>query len=266
MLNTSLSLPSRYGQDLSDPDVLESVLAARDSALMQFAQDVTRLANDPRYIVVNGQPLQKQAEADAQPRGTLRIYHGSWANALKMRGWKICDGTGGTPQIHPSPNDTSTLSRYMLASAWGSDSGTTSGAATHSHAFTQPSAHASPSVDAHALDFSTLVNAHNASDICSHSLAHTHDFTNCCTSEPSATTTACCGAAEVASSTHTHTVSGTTDQKLGDSEGCHTGTLAHSGSTNLSHSVTFTGSHSGGAVTAASASVPSVTVIVLMKL
>lgn len=67
------------------------------------------------------------------PRQTLRIFAGSWAAAATMRGWAICDGSNGTPKIHPSIDDASPIQRMVRATAYGTDSGGTAGAECHCH-------------------------------------------------------------------------------------------------------------------------------------
>jgi len=73
------------------------------------------------------------AEAMFVPAGTIVMYHGRWQNAAEIPGWAICDGSNGTPEIHPPPSSDSPVQRMVRATAFGTRSGTTAGAKCHCH-------------------------------------------------------------------------------------------------------------------------------------
>ena len=65
--------------------------------------------------------------------GTLWQFSGSWAAAATIPGWAICDGSNGTPKIHPAIDDASPIQRMVRATAYGASSGGTAGTECHRH-------------------------------------------------------------------------------------------------------------------------------------
>lgn len=270
MLDQVLRLPSFDGIDLSNPIALQQHFMSMYQALNTWARGFSERANDPRYIVLpNGKTLADGTNQGLE-RGMLVLYHGTWSAATRLaarRALRFCDGRNGTPQIHPSPNDATTLQRYMLASAYGAASGTLGGAATHAHGMTQASAHSQPGINDHQQDMLTLLGCHAGSDIAEHVLEHCHHWEQNTECETAGGCTVCTGAGFTAApACHVHPVCGDTQSALGAGCACHSGCLAHSGTLQLNHTITnWDGTHTGASVSAASADVPHCTVIVLMK-
>jgi len=132
-------MPSRDGLQIDEE--LDGHLASRDIALQDFVQQIQEQMNNPKNIVTGGKSLAENSESLTAPRGTLRLFYGSWGEALFMKGWKICDGTGGTPQIHPTPGGDVAYQRFLKATAWGQNAGTVYDGGSHSHPFTEPGDH-----------------------------------------------------------------------------------------------------------------------------
>lgn len=137
MISLELNLPSRDGFDLKDEEDLDEVFSLYDYALNDLTEQIREQANNPNYIVVGGKTLQeKQRKGDFFP-GMVVQFHGTWSEALSLarKGWRICDGTFGTPQFHPHPNNGGSQ-RVPRGAVWGKNSGSTGGADTHAHAAT----------------------------------------------------------------------------------------------------------------------------------
>jgi hypothetical protein len=101
-------------------------------------RNIGEWASDPSQqaaIEISGAgALTLQEISDYLPTsGTIWPFHGSWAAAATMRGWAICDGSNGTPKIHPAIDDASPIQRMVRATAYGVDSGTTAGTECHTH-------------------------------------------------------------------------------------------------------------------------------------
>jgi hypothetical protein len=101
-------------------------------------RNIGEWASDPSQqaaIEISGAgALTLQEISDYLPTsGTIWPFHGSWAAAATMRGWAICDGSNGTPKIHPAIDDASPIQRMVRATAYGVDSGTTAGTECHCH-------------------------------------------------------------------------------------------------------------------------------------
>ena len=108
------------------------------TSLDQAFRTIGGWTSDPSQTIIEVQDagaLTLQEISDYLPiSGTLRPFHGSWAAAATMRGWAICDGSNGTPKIHPALGDASPIQRMVRATAYGVNSGTTAGTECHCHA------------------------------------------------------------------------------------------------------------------------------------
>jgi hypothetical protein len=133
-----LKLPSLDGVDFGNPDEMMSQYLGMYQALNSWARLIADQMNDPRYIIMPDGKSLASAEKSLE-RGMLVLYHGTWSSAAGFARRRQCvfaDGRNGSPQIHPSPDDATTLQRYVRASCWGCNSGALSGAETHAHAVT----------------------------------------------------------------------------------------------------------------------------------
>jgi len=245
--------PSTADRDFSDPEQVRSYFDAQNIAIAETIHELMQYANNPDFILIDGQTLVEYlASGQACPIGMIAAFYTTWDEALGMRGWRICDGRNGTPQIHPNPDeplDETNIARFIRASGWGEDvtDGATkrkAGSANHRHKIETDTHTHTVTVDDHA----EMAHAHNLS------AANTTvqlSFTNivevsggshahCCTS-----TGGCHGhTCTFNDGGHTHgsgTCSGTDDTK--NVQGCSSGGTAVSGSGH-SHTITGAGSHS----------------------
>ena len=62
---------------------------------------------------------------DIIPAGTIVWYSGSWSTADNLRGWTICDGSNGAPDLMGG--------KFLRSVADGCDSGCSGGSTTHTH-------------------------------------------------------------------------------------------------------------------------------------
>jgi hypothetical protein len=247
--------------DWNNPLRIRDALSAVIRSVAESVSEISEHINNPNYILVNGEPIEKTVGKGAWRRGEVRFFHRTWAEAQKIcneAGAVFCDGRNGSPQFHPDPDDSTSVARYIKASDSDTDSGDTGGAATHTHTFTEGSV----SGDTGNTD---LTHNHDATASTS---STTHDHGSCCftTQAPSATTNVKSGTdATVASCDHTHDV----DVDLPDG-----GAHSHAASASVSdwqdnggdghlHSVDL--DVSGSSVGAGSHDPPHVTLIALMK-
>jgi hypothetical protein len=197
--------PSMHGLNFSNPSMVQEAVKAVISSVAELAAEVSEHINNPKYIVVNGKTLQQSLEEGKWEKGDIKIHHGTWASAMAQvrKGWRICDGTFGTPQIHPRQGS-SDLQRVPRGGAYGSNSGSTGGAATHTHTATMAS-HQHP---INIAGGAQSAGAHQHQIPCS-----TNSLDNVCTtgSSQAAAHGHCHGGNTCSGGAHPHNVEGDTD-------------------------------------------------------
>lgn len=127
------------GVDFSDAWMSRQYQESNNQAIKAAISALARRMNEPREILMpDGQTLANWKSMQYR-RGQLFLFHGTWDSATKFAndiGGRIADGRNGTPPIHPSPSDSTTIARYLKATVWGASSGTTGGDETHGHSLT----------------------------------------------------------------------------------------------------------------------------------
>jgi hypothetical protein len=134
--------PSMTGRGL-EPGV-EDALSSMGGSLQYLVDEINWELDQLRNVQIPGQgsvSLQELfdgtaawAEAMFLPSNSIVMYHGTWQDAAELAGWTICDGSNGSPQIHPPPSAASPVQRMVRATAFGTGSGDTAGTECHCHA------------------------------------------------------------------------------------------------------------------------------------
>jgi len=110
--------------DFSDQIAASDYFDERNALLHQVMEEVEKVTNNPNYIVVEGQSLQTVIKQSTPWKGVIWMVDGTLSDVRKegkKRGFKICDGTEGTPDLSAS---------FIRGAVKDQDSGATGGADT----------------------------------------------------------------------------------------------------------------------------------------
>lgn len=133
MRDVKIQAPSFDGLGLEPNMVLalDSVVKATQKALDEMAKSG---AADITVTLGDGKQVTLDQLAEYLPwKGVVWGVHMSWVAAFMRKGWRVCDGTRGTPSIHPRPGDSPAVQRFIRAVKWGGNSGGLDGSEDHAH-------------------------------------------------------------------------------------------------------------------------------------
>jgi hypothetical protein len=171
----------------------EAAFGSFGVAVRRAFEELNTRAQDPASIRVetsDGPQTLRDLGSAVLCRGMIVPIHCSWASALMRRGFVICDGSNGTPKIHPRPNDSVQVQRFIRATLWGTSSGATGGTSLHTHS------------DHDAADIAAAIKDHDG---------HTHSYNGTTNASCCATVYAGDGYEQAASTGHTHFYTGKTN-------------------------------------------------------
>ena len=118
-------MPDMLGAGL-EPST-EDALGSVGGAIEDLVQQINRALRRSRTIYIPGKgkvPLDKFGTEFLPWPGVMWAFEGTLAEAEKRKGWAICDGTNGTPDLRDS---------FVRGASANCDSGATGGSNTHTH-------------------------------------------------------------------------------------------------------------------------------------
>lgn len=124
--DVSFQMPDMLGAGL-EPST-EDAFGSVGGAIEDLVQQINRAIRRSSIVYIPGKgkvPLDKFGTEFLPWPGVIWAFEGTFSEAQGRRGWAICDGTNGTPDLRD---------QFVRGASANCDSGATGGSDTHSHA------------------------------------------------------------------------------------------------------------------------------------